>query len=47
MGDQAEEAEKNALAEIKETVKEIKEKLKDVKTDKGKETAKKLIASIK
>ena len=47
MGDQAEEAEKIALAEIKETVKEIKEKLKDVKTDKGKETAKKLIEGIK
>ena len=47
MGDQDEESEKIALAEIKETVKEIKEKLKDVKTDRGKETAKKLIEGIK
>ena len=47
MGDQAEEAEKIALTEIKETVKEIKVKLKDVKTDKGKETIKKLFESIK
>lgn len=47
MGDQDEESEKIALAEINETVKGIKKKLKDVKTDKGKETVKKLIASIK
>ena len=47
MGDQGEEAEKIALAEIKESIKGIKEKLKDVKSDKGKESVKKLIASIK
>ena len=47
MGDQDEESEKIALADIKESVKEIKEKLKDVKSDKGKETVKKLIKSIK
>lgn len=47
MGDQNEEAEKLALDDIKESVKEIKKKLKDVKSDKGKETVKKLIESIK
>lgn len=47
MGDQDEESEKIALAEITETVKEIKIKLKNVKSDKGKETLKNLIASIK
>lgn len=47
MGDQVEEAEKIALAEIKESIKGIKEKLKDVKTDKGKETIKKLFEGIK
>ena len=47
MGDQVEEEEKIALAEINESIKEIKKKLKDVKSDKGKESVKKLIASIK
>lgn len=46
MGDQDEELEKLALDDIKESVKEIKEKLKDVKSDKGKETVKKLIESF-
>lgn len=46
MGDQDEESEKLALDDIKESVKEIKEKLKDVKSDKGKETVKKLIESF-
>lgn len=39
--------EKNALAEIKESIKEIKENLKVVKSEKGKETVKKLIEKIK
>lgn len=47
MGDQDEESEKIALAEIEESIKEIKVKLKNVKSDKGKETVKKLIESIK
>lgn len=47
MGDQNEESEKIALADIKESVKEIKKMLKDVKSDKGKETVKKIIEGIK
>lgn len=47
MGDQDEESEKIALAEIEESIEGIKEKLKDVKSDKGKATVKKLIESIK
>ena len=47
MGDQDEESEKNALAEIKESISEIKVKLKNIKSDKGKETIKKLFENIK
>lgn len=47
MGDQDEESEKIALAEIKESVSEIKVKLKNIKSDNGKETIKKLFEGIK
>lgn len=47
LGSQEDEMEKNALAEIKESIKEIKENLKVVKSEKGKETVKKLIEKLK